>query len=509
MKEKVKLIFLTCLLTLPNACDSQNPNVIIIYTDDQGYGDVSALNPNAKFQTPNMDRLVREGMFFSDAHSSSTVCTPSRYGLLTGRYSWRTRLKKGVVGADGDCLIPDDRLTLASLMKQNGYQTALIGKWHLHMRFPGSKGQRDWSQSITDGPNEKGFDYYFGLPASMNYGLLTYIENDKVLEVPSKWTRKKIVQEPYRHESPKSYRMMPPYDDNRKEKHDIEVAPSFRDDEVLLNLTNRAVDYINQVSQSAKQGHPFFLYLPLTSPHLPHAVHPDFKGRGQCGTYGAFMEETDYRIGQVMEALDVNDLTANTIVIFTSDNGAETNYKDHSKAFQHFSSLDYRGGKRDLYEGGHRVPFIVRWPQVIQAGTHSKELVCQTDLLATFADIFGMDLDAKTGEDSYSMWPLWKDETSEGKRTHIIHQSGSGFLGYRKGDYKLLTTKIKGEPMFELYNLKKDRSEQNNLFGAFPEVEKQMLSELTSYVERGRSTPGEDQPNDEADWWSQLFWFSE
>ncbi|MCG8520797.1 MAG: sulfatase-like hydrolase/transferase, partial [Pseudomonadales bacterium] len=359
---KINLLILIFLLTLSSVCKGQKPNVIIIYTDDQGYGDVSALNPQAKFATPNIDRLVNEGLTFTDAHTSSTVCTPSRYGLLTGRYSWRTSLKRGVIGADGDCLIPNDRLTLASLMKQNGYLTAIIGKWHLNMQFPGTKGKRDWSEPITDGPIEKGFDYYFGLPASMNYGLLTYIENDRVLEIPSKWTRKKIVQEPYWNEKPESYRMMPPYDNNQQMERDIEVAPSFRDDEVLLNFTNKAVDYINKVSNSAKNGKPFFLYFPLTSPHLPHSVHPDFEGRGDCGTYGAFMEETDYRVGQILEVLDANNLASNTVVIFSSDNGAETNYKDHVKVFQHYSSLHFRGGKRDLFEGGHRIPFIVRWP---------------------------------------------------------------------------------------------------------------------------------------------------
>jgi len=515
MKFQKSIFLAGLILMIFVSCNSekqkfQKPNIVIIYTDDQGYGDVGALNPNAKFATPNMDRLAHEGMVFTDAHTSSTVCTPSRYGLLTGRYSWRTTLKKGVVGADGDCLIPNERLTLASLMKQNGYQTAMVGKWHLNMQFPGTKGRRDWSQAITDGPIEKGFDYYFGLPASMNYGLLTYIENDSVLEVPTKWTRKKIVQEDYRHENPQSYRMMPPYDDSPQNENDIEVAPSFRDDEVLLTFATKAVEYINKVNSSSQNGKPFFLYLPLTSPHLPHAVHPDFAGRGACGTYGAFMEETDYRIGQVLDALDANNLTSNTIVILTSDNGAETNYKDHVKAFQHYSSLYYRGGKRDLYEGGHRVPFIVRWPQILKAGTQCSELVCQTDLIATFADLFNTELEDNEGEDSFSMLSFWNGvANTKTKRTHIIHQSGSGYLGYREGDWKLLISAKNGMPNYELYNLRNDTSEQTNLFGQHPELEKEMLLKLTSYIEKGRSTPGLEQSNDDGNWWNQLVWLNE
>ncbi len=504
------LVTMTCFMSIVTVCLAQNPNIVIIYTDDQGYGDVSTLNPRAKFETPHMDRLAREGMIFTDAHTSSTVCTPSRYGLLTGRYSWRTSLKRGVLRADGDCLISDDRLTLASLLKQNGYQTALIGKWHLNMQFPGSKGKRNWSKPITDGPNRKGFDYYFGLAASMNYGLLTYIENDNVLEIPSMWTRKKIVQEAYRKETPESYRMMPPYDQQPLKDNDIEVAPSFRDDEVLLTFTNRAVGYINRVSDAAKKGNPFFLYMPLTSPHLPHAVHPDFAGRGSCGTYGAFMEETDYRIGQVLQALDANQLADNTLVIFTSDNGAETNYRDHIKVFQHHNNLYYRGGKRDLYEGGHRVPFIARWPGVIQAGTRCDELVCQTDLLATFSDMLNQELSDDAGEDSYSMLSFWKGETSlEPRRNHIIHQSGSGFFGYRKGDFKLLVTRSKGEPNYELYNLNIDSTEKTNLFGKYPEMEAEMLGDLTAHIRHGRSTPGEKQSNDGGNWWAQLIWLDE
>ena len=430
MKEFLPHKLLILLLFFPIQTLSgqvERANIVIIYTDDQGYGDVSALNAGSVFQTPHMDRLANEGMVFTDGHSGSTVCTPSRYGLLTGRYSWRTSLKKGVLGADGPCLIPDDRITIASMLRQHGYHTAMVGKWHLNMQFPGVKGHRDWSQPVIDGPTEKGFAYFFGLPASMNFGLLTYVENSQVLEIPSMWTRKKIVQEPYRFTTPKSYRMMPPYEDTMQSDSDIEVAPSFIDEEVLSIFTQKTIQYIDRMASGSGQKDPFFLYFSLTSPHLPHSVHPDFRGLSNCGTYGDFMMETDHRIGELLNALDRNGLTENTIVILTSDNGAENNYKDHAKAFNHYSSHRFRGGKRDLYEGGHRVPFIVRWPAGIKAGSRCDQMVCQTYFLATFADLLDIPLPANAGEDSYSMLPYWLGTTGGSPgRNHLVHQSGAG-----------------------------------------------------------------------------------
>jgi arylsulfatase A len=295
------VIALFGLSTAFTTTSKDNPNIVIIYTDDQGYGDVSALNPEAKFKTPNIDKLVNEGVTFTDGHSSDAVCTPSRYTLLTGRYSWRTSLKKGVLEADGPCLIEKGRMTIASLLKEKGYNTAMIGKWHLQMDFAGTKGKnRDWSQPFTEGPIEHGFDYFFGIPASMNYGVLTYLENNRVLDPPVLWTKKKenpISNSFHDEVRPFDYRMAPPF---RKEPGEdgfwIEAAPSFNDELVLETFANKAVEYINKVAADAKNGTPFFLYFPLTSPHLPHCTHPDFRSRSNCGNYGDFMEETDFRI---------------------------------------------------------------------------------------------------------------------------------------------------------------------------------------------------------------------
>lgn len=287
------IIFFSCYLVKGQTGirATQKPNIMIIYTDDQGYGDVSALNPNAKFKTPNIDRIANEGVVFTDGHSSDAVCTPSRYSLLTGRYSWRTSLKQNVLRADGPCLIEKDRMTIASLLREQGYNTAMIGKWHLQMEFEGTvKKGRDWSEPFTDGPIEKGFDYFFGIPASMNYGILTYLENDRVLDPPILYTKKK------NDVTPRTYRMTPPYKQEWSRGH-VEVAPSFNDELVLETLANKAVEYIGESAKEAQNGKPFFLYLPLTSPHLPHCTHPDFQGRSDCGNYGDFMEETDHRVG--------------------------------------------------------------------------------------------------------------------------------------------------------------------------------------------------------------------
>ncbi|RTE55464.1 arylsulfatase [Arenibacter aquaticus] len=495
----------------------QKPNIVIIYTDDQGYGDVAALNPDAKFKTPNMDILAKEGIIFTDGHSSDAVCTPSRYSLLTGRYSWRTSLKKGVLGADGPCLIEQDRMTIASLLQQNGYNTAMVGKWHLQMEFEGSLGQgRDWSKPFTDGPTEKGFDYFFGIPASMNYGILTYLENDRVLDPPLLWTKKKPATNPRTFSDtirPQPYRMTPPYE-KEGGRGWVEVAPTFNDELVLETLANKAVEYINESAQEAKNGKPFFLYLPLNSPHLPHSTHPDFQGRSNCGNYGDFMEETDYRVGQVLNALKANGIDDNTLVIFSSDNGAETNYVYQRDVYGHYSSLHFKGGKRDIYEGGHRVPFLMRWPAQIKAGLQSDVPVCQTDYLATIADIIGVDLPDNAGEDSYSLLPILKGDEQKGDaRGPVIHHSVTGHFAIRDGKWKLNMLRGSGgslEPRFikpkdgeaelELYNIEEDPSETTNLYFKHPDVVKKLSKKISKIITNGRTTPGRPQAYVKENW---------
>jgi len=512
----LRLTVLTAWLCLPfataPAAEKSRPNIVVIYTDDQGYGDMSALNPQSKFQTPHLDRLAREGIVFTDGHSADTVCTPSRYALLTGRYAWRTSLKSGVLHSDGPCLIAKDRLTVASLLKGQGYHTAIIGKWHLQMKFPGTIGQRDWTLPITDGPTERGFDYYFGIPASMNYGVLTYVENTGVTDPPSRWTRKKQDRER------NTFRFMPPYDAERQGPEDIEVAPSFRDDNCLRVITEKAVGYLSSRAAAAKAGQPFFLYLPLNSPHLPHSVAPEFVGQSSVGAYGDFMLETDYRVGQVLAALDQHGLTRDTVVFLTSDNGAETGYAERLKQYQHASSGEFKGGKRDIYEGGHRVPFVVRWPAVIEAGRSCAEPVGQVDLLATCAAMLGVDLPANAGEDSYSLLAALRGEDyPRPLRGPLMHHSGSGAFAIREGLWKLnllrgsggslkptLVEPKTGQPPFELYAMKHDWRETTNVHDQHLDVVTRLKATATKIVRDGRSTPGAVQTNDGPPLWSEL-----
>jgi arylsulfatase A len=494
------------------AANRPRPNIVVIYTDDQGYGDMSALNPHAKFQTPHLDRLAREGITFTDGHCADTVCTPSRYALLTGRYSWRTSLKSGVLHSDGDCLIAKDRITVASLLKQNGYKTAMFGKWHLQMKFPGTIGKRDWTQPITDGPNERGFDTYFGIPASMNYGVLTFIENTRVTDPPSLWTHKK--QDKERN----TFRFMPPYDAERQSPGDIEVAPSFRDDICLKVCTERTVDYVARHAAEAKVGKPFFIYFALNSPHLPHSVAPEFVGKSRVGAYGDFMMETDHRVGQVLAALDEHGLTRDTLVFLSSDNGAETGYAERLKQYEHASSGEWKGGKRDIYEGGHRVPFVMRWPAVIKAGRTCDEPVGQVDLLATCADILGLKLPANAGEDSYSLLAaLHGDDYPRPLRGPLVHHSGSGYFAVREGTWKLnlfrgsggslkptVLQPKPGEPPFELYDMKSDARETTNVHDQHPDVVNRLKATATKIVRDGRSTPGAVQKNDGPPLWPEL-----
>ncbi len=478
------------------------PNIILIYTDDQGYGDASNLNGGAKFETPALDRLAAEGLTFTDGHCSDTVCTPSRYGLLTGRYSWRTHLKRGVFPAEKPCLIEDGRMTLASLLRDNGYDTAMVGKWHLGMDFPGQAGDRDWNQPVRDMPLDKGFDYFFGIPASLNYGILAWFEGRHAKVPPTLYTAKKNNQ---RH---MDYRIMPPYAPSPEETprpqntQPIEVAPDFIDSECLTRFTDKAIEWMRGIVDEG-QKKPFFLYLPYTSPHYPVCPLPQFWGQGKAGGYGEFMIETDYHVGRILEFLEAKALAENTLVIFSSDNGPERSWKQRIEEFGHFSSHIFKEGKRSIYEGGHRVPFFMRWPARIPAGRTFPEPVGQTDLLATFAEMLGVRLPQNAGEDSVSLWSILQDPEVELDRAPVIHHSSSGRFAIRLGDWKLIMPHR--DQLRELYNLAEDPGERQNLFGRHPEIEKRLENGITLIVQNGRTTPGQPQSND-VPWWPDLTW---
>ena len=512
------LLFLTGLLTsflstsvaeeqaaigVPN----RRPNVVIIYTDDQGYGDASCLNPQSAIQTPHLDQLAREGLSFTDAHCSDTVCTPSRYGLLTGRYSWRTELKRGVFNAERKCLIADGRVTIASLLKEAGYHAAMIGKWHLGMDFPGEPGNRDWTQPVTDMPLDKGFDHFQGIPASLNYGILAWFDGRFAKVPPTLYTNKKNNQLAL-----SDYRIKPPYDQTPEETLKrlgtlgMEIAPDFIDAKCLTRFTEQAMSYIRSRATAAQQGQPFFLYLPYTSPHKPVIPIPKFRGRSSAGAYGDFVIETDHHVGQIMKCLEEEGLSKNTIVVFTSDNGPENTWKQRLEKYAHDSSHIFRDGKRSIYEGGHRVPFFVRWPDGIQnPGRSVKRTVCQTDLLATLADLLKLNLPDSAGEDSESFFSVFQDTDSD-RDSVLISHGAKGRFAVRAGRWKLVMKHQRNR--MELYDLESDPGEESNVMRLHPEIARRLMKSATEAILNGRTTPGSAQPNDTG-WWNDLTWISE
>ncbi len=489
---------------LASADTSSSPNIIIIYTDDQGFGDASCLNPDAKFQTPNLDRLANEGISFTNAHSSDSVCTPSRYGLLTGRYSWRTTLKTGVMGAEGKCLIADGRMTLASLLRDSGYDTAMVGKWHLGMDFPGdSPASRDWTQPVKDMPLDKGFDYFFGIPASLNYGVLAWFEGRHAKVPPTGFTNKKPNQ---RHVD---YRIMPPYQDTPEKTREVvgklgmEVAPDFIDNQCLTRFTDKTIEWIQSKADNKK---PFFVYLPYTSPHYPVCPLPEFHGQGECGGYGEFVIETDHHVGRILDFLKASGIDDNTMIVYTSDNGPETSWKQRIDDFGHHSNAVYRGGKRDIYEGGHRVPFFVRWPAGITSpGRSFSNQVGQVDLLATIADLVGTMLPDNAAEDSHSFASVLKNPVSNFSRLPLINHGINGRFSITEGNWKLILPH--GKEMVELYDLASDPAEQDNVDAQHPEKIAALRSKLTSIICNGRTTSGSKQKNDTAHW-KDLTWIT-
>jgi len=503
MFTRIVLSLLVAILLSQTApAESSKPNIIIIYTDDQGFGDASCLNPDAKFKTPSLDRLAKEGISFTNAHSSDTVCTPSRYGLLTGRYCWRTERKTGVMNAEGKCLIEDGRTTIATLLKSAGYDTAMVGKWHLGMDFPGTGHQdRDWTQPVKDMPLDKGFDYFYGIPASLNYGVLAWFEGRLAKNPPTVFTAKKPNK---RHID---YRIKPPYQDTPKATKaaigtmGMEVAPDFVDNQCLTKFTDKAIEWIGQHKEK-----PFFLYLPFTSPHYPVCPLEKFWGQGDCGGYGEFMIETDYHVGRILNCLSESGIDENTMVIFTSDNGPEKSWKGRVEEFKHHSNGIYRGGKRDIYEGGHRVPFFVRWPAGIkQPGRDWNGLVGQVDILATIAELSEEKLATKAGEDSHSFANVLINPDTKHKRLPLINHGSAGRFAITEGDWKLILPHRKSK--LELYNLASDPSEKNDVASEHPEEVKKLRSKISNIVCRGRTTPGILSPNDTG-YWKDLSWLT-
>jgi arylsulfatase A-like enzyme len=473
------------------------PNVIIVLADDLGYGDVGAFNPQSKIRTPALDSIARAGMIFTDAHTSSSVCTPTRYSLLTGRYNWRSTLKRGVLWGDSPPLIPKDRLTLAALLDSAGYHTAFIGKWHLGWDWAKDEhGAIDFSKPIQNGPNSLGFDYSFGHIASLDIPPYVYVENHMPTAVPMERTANEDYQGFWR---------------------DGLTAPDFVHEEVTPNFFRRSMQYIRE---RAEQPEPFFLYLALPSPHTPILPSAEWQGKSGLNPYGDFVMMIDDYMGQLDATLQAAGISDNTLLIFTSDNGCSPRAKFEELAEKgHQPSHIYRGHKADIYEGGHRVPFIAKWPAVIPSKSHSGATICLTDLMATAAELTGQALPENAGEDSYSLVPLFEQQPGY-QRTATVHHSIEGEFAIRQGDWKLalcpgsggwsvpspLDAGIDTLPPFQLFNLSDDPVEQNNLINQHAALADSLKHLLTRYIEQGRSTPGPPQPNDGEYPWKQLDW---
>lgn len=466
------------------------PNIVVIFADDLGYGDLTCYNKASKAPTPHLDALAKDGIRFTDGHSNAAVCTPSRYGLLTGRYSWRTRLKSGVLNGFSPSLIAAERQTIADVAKLHGYQTAMIGKWHLGMDW-GKKGaakksEIDYSQEIKGGPLDCGFDYYFGISASLDMPPYTWIENRKVVADPTEKIKA--------NKGPLDY-----WRGGAK-------APDFDLVQGLPEISRRAAAYVRK--QSSKQ--PFLMYVPFPSPHKPVLPAPEFRGKSKAGVYGDYVVQTDWAVGHIVKALKEKGFYENTLIVFTSDNGSFTvgsekaNGRYGVKKYGHAANGVLRGEKSDIWEGGHRVPFIAAWPAKVKGNQTYDGTVSTTDIMATVSDAVGHQLKDNEGEDSWSfLHAMTSQEQDVSKRVWVFH-SASGMFAVRKGKWKLIAGKGAGgrggkgpadAPAGQLYDMKNDLSETTNLYEKYPEIVEELTSELKQLVENGRSTPGENQPN--------------
>jgi arylsulfatase A-like enzyme len=460
---------------LASAQSKSRPNIVYILCDDLGWGDLRCYNAKSAIPTPYADRLAGEGVRFTDMHSNSSVCTPTRYGIMTGRYAWRTRLKQGVLWGRSPNLIEPGRLTVASMLKKRGYYTAGVGKWHLGL---GSKDETDYTQPLHPGPVDHGFDYYFGIPASLDMEPYLYFENDRAVEQPTSSTPGS--------DKPRGvfYRGGP-------------IAPSFKIEEVLPTLTRKAVGIIRD--RAKKPDQPLYLYLPLTAPHTPWLPLEPFPSRSKAGLYGDFVAQVDDALGQVLAALDEAKLASNTLLVFTSDNGADWKISD-KKEFAHRANAEWRGEKADVWEGGHRVPFIVRWPGRAPAGTVSNETGCLTDFIATAAEVVDFPLPKGAAEDSYSLLPAYLGRKGKAIREAIVHHSSDGVFAIRQGDWKLALglgsggfsppkreDPKPGGPQGQLYNLATDPAETTNLYLKHPDIVARLTALLERYKEVGRS----------------------
>lgn len=491
------------LLTLASGCTTPEavefsaeqrarPNIVFIMADDMGYGDVRAINGASKIPTPNLDALAADGMMFLDAHTPSAVCTPTRYGVVTGRYCWRGRLKRGVINGYGKPVIEDGRDTVATMLGRQGYHTNVVGKWHLGLLWPRDEGSKPadihFEQPIGAVPNAYGFDHSYIIPASLDFPPYVYIEDGKV-------TDPDVVDQPGQR--------FPAFLRKGPRAKDLVMV------DVLDHLADHACDVITEQSKTEQ---PFFLYLPLPAPHKPVLPHPDYRGKTGLNDYGDFVAQVDGAVGRVLAAIDAAGVRDNTLLVYTSDNGSfmyrfdQPDQKDHVddvhiqgyRPEHHRANGPLRGTKADIWEAGHRVPFFVRWPGVVAAGSRCESTVCLTDFFATCAEVVDVPLGDGRAEDSFSFLALAKGEKGK-ERAPVIHHSGSGMFAIRSGKWKLVAgngsggrQKPRGKPFaepFMLFDLEADLGETTDVAKDHPEVVADLTARLQQIRDSGRSRP--------------------
>lgn len=510
--KKIITFLLLFVITQTKAQIEKSPNIIYILADDLGYGDVKTFNPNGKIPTPNIDNMAENGMRFTDAHTSSSVCTPTRYGILTGRYNWRTSLKKSVLGGYSKSLIKQDRTTIAEMLKKQGYKTAFIGKWHLGWDWAIIDEEKNVSETISwktkslpidynlpvkNGPLTHGFDYSFGFCGSLDMPPYVFVENDIPTMKPTKTTIS-VDQKGFWRKGP--------------------TSDDFNHASLLQDLTTRAVNYIHNRSEDKE---PFFLYFPLPAPHTPILPTTEFLGKSNTNMYGDFVMQVDDVLRQIRDVLKKRGISENTLLVFTSDNGCspKADFSELEKV-GHNPSYLFRGSKADIFEGGHRVPFIIEWPAKVEKNLSSNRVVCTTDFFATCADISGYQLNVAEGVDSFSMLSLITGENNDEIREYTVHHSINGSFAIRKGDWKLCVCPgsggwsypqpnvIKEEnldlPEMQLYNLKDDICETKNLISQNPKMAKELKTALKKIILKGRSTQGATQRNEGMEEWKQI-----
>ncbi|WP_296635697.1 arylsulfatase [Polaribacter sp.] len=498
----ILVVFISCKTVKETKDEEQTrPNVVIIYADDMGYGDLNCQNPNSKIPTPYLDKLASEGMRFTDAHSSSGICSPSRFALLTGTYHWRNQHE--IVKSFGKPFFKETDITLPQVLKTAGYTTACIGKWHLGLDWefknPPSlkrkKGRRiidvyqshdiDWSKPVKGGPLDRGFDYYFG-DGTINFPPYAWMENERFIEAPTEEMSSKNTCI------------------TKEGKCEFRAGPKLKDWDpykVLPTLTTTTVGWINNYDKKE----PFFLYFALPSPHAPIIPNDEFEGKSEAGAYGDFMVQTDWVVGQVLNALKEKGLEDNTIVIFSSDNGPEKYAFKRAEKFDHFSMGDFRGLKRDIWEGGHHVPFIVKWPKQIKAGTVSNEVISQVDIMATISSITKTALPKTAGPDSYDFSSILKGKKIKGPlREATVQNTFEDKWALRKGKWLYMNTsdvshfkvpefytKLKNYTDFKtkglLFDLEADPEQRVNLYSKYPQQVEQMRKLLSTYRTQGYS----------------------